>query len=110
MRKKNVFKLPGIYHDLIIKFIQLKSVRRGVGDNHTLGYYEHEKGQITLGKELTRSVAEHILMHEISHHIVDTLEAIEAEEDRCDVLGSYLVKLVNVKEQIQSMLDSALKK
>jgi Zn-dependent peptidase ImmA (M78 family) len=100
MKPKHKFECPGIHHALIVKIISQKQMDRFLRDKGTLGCYIHEDGLICLTKELTSKVKEHTLFHEIGHHIRDTLRDVKDEETKCDILGSYLMKLLESKEHI----------
>jgi hypothetical protein len=101
MKKK--FTIPGMYHPITVKILPEKNFVSGK-DEETMGYYLHIDCEIQLLKTLTKPVMLHTLYHEISHHIVDTLAEIKDEEDRCNILGTYLIALGNEKEKIEKIL------
>jgi Zn-dependent peptidase ImmA (M78 family) len=109
MKKKKQFYIPGVYHNLTVKTVTKNWMKKRFRDqkdkeNVTLGYYEHIEGEIYVARELTPEVKKHTVYHEISHHILDVLEAVADEETRCDLLGSYLMKLMEAKELIENNL------
>jgi len=108
MGKKKQFNISGIYHDLTVKIVSKKWMKSRFKDkeNVTLGCYENIEGEIYVARELTSEVKKHTVYHEISHHILDTLAAVEDEETRCDLLGSYLMKLTQDRELIEKSLSS----
>lgn len=105
MKPKHKFECPGLFHPLIVKIITQKQMDKYLGDKGTLGCYEHDKGLIHITKELTPKVKEHTFFHEIAHHIRDTLSDIKNEETKCDILGSYLMKLQEAKAFIETELS-----
>ena len=110
MKKKKQFYIPGVYHKLAVKTVSKKWMKKKFNsksdkDHNVLAYYEHLEGEIYLGRELTPEVRLHTLFHEISHHILDTLDDVKDEETRCDLLGSYLMRLVEEKENILKCLS-----
>lgn len=105
MNKKKCIKLPGIYHDLTVRFLKSKTIVRHMDDPECLAYYVHQDAEIAVAKDVSRPVMEHLLYHEISHHILDTMAAVRHEEDSCDVLGAYLKRLMDARETIEGILD-----
>lgn len=61
------------------------------------GIYDDDIKAIFLDKALPLEVKRHALYHEIGHHILMTLEDMEGLEDKCDVLGAYIMALVDAK-------------
>ncbi len=98
--KKKQFYIQGIYHKLLVKVVSRKSITEMTNDDTCIGAYVHEDGEIFIARTLTPQVALHTLYHEIAHSIIETLENMSAEEDRCDVLGSYLMRLTEDREMI----------
>lgn len=101
---KRKFEIPGMYHPIIVKLVSAKKLSDGDEENVVSGDYDHEKCVIRLAKESTPEVKRHTLYHEISHHILYVLEAMKSEEDKCDLLASYLIKLSDEKEKVEAVL------
>lgn len=97
------FIIPGIFHPLTVKLVNKKTLGPAKG-SVVLGDYNHTDGIIRLDKDLSYHVKKHILYHELSHHIRDTLEDMKHEEDSCDTLGAYLIRLQEADEQIEAVL------
>ena len=103
-KKTRKFLIPGIYHPIEVRLVSRKWLKRYTKEATILGQYEHFQGLIYLASDLTPEVMIHTLFHEVSHHILDTLEDIKDEEQRCDLLGSYLLKLHQKKDKIKKSL------
>lgn len=104
MAKRNQFYIQGIYHKILVKVVSKKWLSRYINDKDIMGIYEHADGKIYIVRELPAEVKRHTIYHEIGHHITDTLEGIEDEEQRCDLLGAYLMKLAEDRETIETNL------
>lgn len=104
MSKKKQFHIPGIYHQLLVRVVTQKWLSKYIKDKNIMGIYEHGDAKIYVVKELARPVKLHTLYHEISHHILETLDGVE-EEQKCDILGSYLMALADAKETIQNSIN-----
>lgn len=102
-KRTKSFHVPGIYYPLNVKMVTGKWLGRIQKDPGTLATYEHEKGEIYVTKELAPQPKIHCFYHEISHHIIETLDEVE-EETRCDVLGMYLMRLLEARDDIAKKL------
>ena len=103
--KKGQFEAVGIYHKILVKLITQKKMNKYLGDVNTLACYEHSDAVIHVVKELAPEVKRHAYYHEISHHIMDTLRGVKSEEDKCDLLGAYIMKLLDEAEYIKEQLN-----
>jgi len=101
MKKK--FTIPGMYHPITVKLVKKKTLKAPKGTTY-LGDYNHIDAVIRLDKDRNYEVKRHTLYHEISHHIKDTLETMKDEEDHCDVLGGYLIRLIEAQKEIEEIL------
>lgn len=108
MSKKKQFYVQGIYHPVLVKIVSKKWLSRYVKDKDILGIYEHDQAKIYLVRELSPQVKLHTLYHELSHHIISTLEGIE-EEQKCDLLGTFLMKVSEDREKVQRGLSDETK-
>lgn len=102
--KKKPFMVPGIYHDIAVRVVSQKYVAQRAKDKNTIACYESATQRIYVARELDLQVKLHAFYHELSHHVVDTLEAIPDEENRCDLLGKYLMDLAAARERIEKHL------
>lgn len=103
-KKPRQMLIPGIYHPLQLKLVTQKWLSSFLKDPNVLGAYMHRDSRIYIVKELPAQVKLHTLYHEISHHIQDTLESIDDEEQRCDLLGSYIMKLLDKSDKVEKFL------
>lgn len=107
MRKKlRKFFIPGIYHNLEVRLGLRKTIAKLVKDKNALAFYEHRKCRIHLSEDLPEAVRLHTFFHELSHHIIDTLDETTDDEAKCNILGGYLMKLIEVHDLIETELNS----
>lgn len=106
-RKQTDFEIPGIHHPIPVKFVTEKRLSVLSKSKGTIGLYDHAEAKIFLAKGLTNQVRLHVLYHEIAHHIRETFNEIKDEEVICDLLSSYLIRLSDEKQKIESGLISA---
>jgi hypothetical protein len=104
MGKKKQFNVEGIYHKLIVRVVTQKWLAKYIKDKNIMGLYEHGDAKIYIVKELAPPVKAHTFYHEVSHHILETMNGVE-EEQKCDILGGYLMKLVEESERIKKHLN-----
>jgi hypothetical protein len=104
MRNKK-FIAPGIYHKLTVKVVSQKWLTKFTKDATCTACYVHDDGEIYVSSEIPFNVRRHHFYHEISHHVSETLKEIESEEDSCDLLGRYLMDLVDNREVIDKGLE-----
>lgn len=93
MNKKNKFSVPGIYHSLEVRFVRQKWLASYAKDKYIMGYYDEARGCIYVAKELNTQVRIHTFWHEMSHHVDEIMKTIKDEETRCDLQGSFLMRL-----------------
>jgi hypothetical protein len=98
------FKAPGIYYDLDVYLVDDEFLEVYLNDSACIGSYEHEDAKIHLDGTFQESKLRHTFYHEISHHIIQTLQEIKGKEDKCDVLARYLDALGEKHQEIKSKL------
>lgn len=74
------------------------------------GIYNDDTKTVFVDKDLNFDVKRHALYHELAHHILYTLEQMGDEEDKCDVLGRYLMELVDSGKETDKGLRLSGKK
>lgn len=102
--KKKSFLIPGMYHPIILNLVSSSELDSDSSEETTMGNYFHFECTINLSNDLAPEVKKHTLYHELSHHILDTLEEINNEEDRCNLLATYLINLSQSKDYIDGCL------
>lgn len=60
------------------------------------GYYDETTNTINVSSDLTEDQQIHIFFHELNHY-VETVTHRLNEEGRCDAIGAYMAKLMEVK-------------
>lgn len=111
-KKFKRFYVPGMFHKLPVSFVSpewlAKFLERKRPDYY--GCYDDDIKAVFLNQKNHYEVKRHTLYHEIAHHILYTLKEMEGEEDKCDVLGRYLMDLVDAKDATEKGLKSSGKK
>lgn len=100
---KKQFSVPGMYHPILVNKISSKKLN----DNEkelVFADYDHNKSIINVDDALAPPVKLHTFYHELSHHIIMTLKNMKNEEDRCDLLASYLINLSDNRDKIKKNL------
>jgi Zn-dependent peptidase ImmA (M78 family) len=105
MKREKVFMVPGIYHDLKVVQTTRKAVGKWAEDPKAIAAYDHYNGEIRITKDLSEQVKRHSFYHELGHHVRDTLKSVAKEEDKCDLLGAYLMRLADAREEIEKNLE-----
>ena len=103
--KKGQFKAAGIYHQILVKILPQKKMNKYLEDEGTLACYEHADAIIHVTRELSPEVKRHAFYHEIAHHIIDTLSDVRSVETKCDLLGAYIMKLLDENEKVKEELS-----
>ena len=96
------FTIPGLYHPIDIYLVSRRYIHSkfradggSIGKGETVnGYYTAEENKIFICYELARERRSHTLFHEIVHHIEEEASEL-GEEDRCDIVGAYILNLMN---------------
>jgi hypothetical protein len=97
-KRSKSFVLPGMHGDVEVVVCSRRTIRKHAGqvakDVVVNGLYIESEHRILVASELAPHARITTLMHELSHHTLDSTEALE-EESRCDVIGGYLLKLLS---------------
>ncbi len=103
-KQKQCF-VPGMYHPLRLQIVSPEQLSKHLdGDKDALGCYDHLPGILQARNDLVFHVKEHTTYHELAHHIIRTLKNMKNEEDKCDVLATYLINLSNSRNKIIKFL------
>lgn len=100
---KKSFYVPGMYHPILVNQISKEKLNKNEPIS-ILGDYDHATAIINVDQSLKPPVKLHTTYHEISHHILSTLKDMKNEEDRCDLLASYLISLSENFDKIKKSL------
>ena len=94
---KRNFTIIGPFHSIQVKIRSSRTLKKAWGKNERVyGLYLPEDNTILIADDNTPDQMLHALMHEIVHAIEDQMSNME-EEGKAEVLGSYLIRLFNVK-------------
>lgn len=80
----------------------------GKNDDGLSGFYDEVINTIFLAAELPPERLIHIFFHELIHHMEAETHRL-SEENRCDVLGAYLIKLF-LNPSLQDFLNARQEK
>lgn len=108
------FLIPGPLHPIEVKLISQKALDKKYKANlkageSLQGFYDSSENRIYIVKELQAQEQMQIFGHEMIHFMDSTSQRLNTE-GRCDLLGSYLVNLLNISDLTSFLKNKTIKK
>ncbi len=109
------FILPGLNTNIEVVILPRKFMHSRFGKETKLqkgemlnGLYDSNSATIYIVRELSAQLKESTLMHELIHHLESQTKHMN-EEDKCDIVGAYLLRLYKerpFKKAIKDIIHS----
>jgi len=105
--KNKSVAVNGLYGNIMVRVVSRRTIQKKSGDrpNKSIvvnGLYLDASHEILIASELDGHARVSTLMHELGHHLLDTVESIESET-AADVVGGYLLRLVSTPDFTQAI-------
>lgn len=95
----NIGLAPGIYYDIKVVHATSSEIKAIAGptfeEDVYYGFWDEGANTIYINKDECSHRKRHTFYHEIAHHVLEELSEIGDEETKCNVLGAYLMKLID---------------
>ncbi len=103
-------KIPGLLYDIHLYVVsdaiikrKYKQLAKTKCNTELLGFYSFDTNSTYINKNYPEDVQLHTLFHELTHSFIAHLHAYP-EEQTCDLVSSYLVKLTTDNKFRNSLL------